>query len=232
MVSLMSVLHFLLTFAIFVGALAKEIEIDLDIAWPSGIYVDAVTDPATGDIFRFGRLRQSTVGLRPHYETISVVENVLSVRETQDLIRAAEIYAKEFGWSKGRHVDYSIRPTKDHSIDTILNKTEVSILKMKLADTIFPKFKRQYGLRPSLLRIEDLFITKYDSVSKENSLAPHIDKNPWSFVVALNDDFKGGGTYFLRQQRVWNVPIGAAVVFHGYQMHGGTTTMMRDHMLI
>lgn len=227
-VSLMSTLYFLLVIAISVASFAKEIEIDLEIAWPSGIYVDAVTDPTTGDIFRFGRLRQSTVGLRPHFESISVVESVLSIRETQDLIRTAENYAKQFGWSKGRHVDYSIRPTKDHSIDTILNKTEVSILKTKLADAIFPKFKRQYGLRPSLLRIEDLFITKYDSVSKENSLAPHIDKNPWSFVVALNDDFQGGGTYFLRQQRVWNVPVGAAVVFHGYQMHGGTIALMRD----
>lgn len=218
-VDIVVVVSFFALFTFKVGA--KEVELDLDIAWPSGIYVDSVTDPNTGGIYRFGRLRQSTVAVRPHWESVSVVENALTVKETQDLIRVAENYAKHHGWSKGRHVDYSIRPTKDHSLDTLLNQTELIALKEKLAEKLFPKFKRQYGLRPSLLRIEDLFVTKYDSVSKENSLAPHLDKNPWSFVIALNDDFTGGGTYFIRQQRVWNVPIGAAVVFHGYQMHGG-----------
>lgn len=220
-VMLFKVLSVLILGVFLILSCGKEIELDLEIAWPSGIYVDRVEDPNSGAIYRFGRLRQSTVAVRPHWENIGVVEDVLTVKETQDLIRAAENYALLNGWSKGRHVDYSIRPTKDHSVDTILNQTELASLKATLAEKLFPKFKRQYGLRPSLLRIEDLFITKYESTSKENALAPHIDKNPWSFVIALNDEFRGGGTYFLRHQRVWNVPQGAAVVFHGYQMHGG-----------
>jgi hypothetical protein len=219
-VMVFNVLSVLILGVFLILSCGKEIELDLEIAWPSGIYVDRVEDPNSGAIYRFGRLRQSTVAVRPHWENIGVVEDVLTVKETQDLIRAAENYALLNGWSKGRHVDYSIRPTKDHSVDTILNQTELASLKATLAEKLFPKFKRQYGLRPSLLRIEDLFITKYESTSKENALAPHIDKNPWSFVIALNDEFRGGGTYFLRHQRVWNVPQGAAVVFHGYQMHG------------
>lgn len=200
---------------------AKEIEVDLQIGFPSGIYIDRVENPETGDIYRFGRLRHSTVAVRPNWEGIYVVEDVLSVKDTQSIIRTAEAHAKEHGWSKGRHVDYAIRPTKDLSMDTILSREELANLKNLLADKLFPKFKRQFGLRPSLLRMEDLFITKYDSLSKENSLAPHVDKNPWSFVIALNDDFTGGGTYFVRPQRVWSVPVGAATVFHGYQLHGG-----------
>jgi hypothetical protein len=52
-------------------------------------------------------------------------------------------------------------------------------------------------------------------------LAPHQDKTPWSFVIALNDDFEGGGTYFVKREKVWKNPMGSAVIFHGYLLHGG-----------
>jgi hypothetical protein len=200
--------------------LSKEIEFELEIPYPSGIYIDKVEDPLTGEIYRFGRLRLSTVKVRPPWEGIFVIEDVLNITEASTLINKAESHAQLYGWSKGRHVDYHIRPTKDLSLSSFLSEIELQQLKARFNEKLFPRYKKQYTIRPTLLRIEDLFITKYESGSKENALAPHIDKNPWSFVIALNDNFDGGGTYFVRQQRVWKLPTGAAVIFHGYQMHG------------
>ncbi len=36
----------------------------------------------------------------------------------------------------------------------------------------------------------------------------HQDKTPWSFVIALNDDFEGGGTYFVKREKVWKNLMG------------------------
>lgn len=199
---------------------AREEVLDLDIAWPSGIYIDRVVNHENGEVYRFGRLKYSQVDLRPAWKNIYVVEDVLTVGAAYKLMKRVEDYAKDHGWSKQRHVDYNIRPTKDLSVQTVLNSTEMVLLKSQIAEKLFPVFKKQYGIRPSLLRIEDLFVTKYDSTSSESGLTSHSDKNPWSFVISLNEEFEGGGTFFSRSQRVWKVPTGAAIIFHGFQPHG------------
>ena len=73
----------------------------------------------------------------------------------------------------------------------------------------------------SSLHISDLFITRYDSNhSVENLLGPHKDKTPFSFVIPINSDFEGGGTYFFETQELWRPPLGSALMFNGQLLHG------------
>jgi hypothetical protein len=201
----------------------KEVELTLDIPYPSGIMIDRVVDPADGGIYRFGRLRYSMVGVRPEWSGINVVENVFTPEECQQMIEKAENYSKVHGWSKARHVDYAVRPTKDLPLRTTLYPTteEYEWLDQRFKEKVWPKFAMYYAINASLLDVDDLFLTKYSAASRMDSLAPHMDKSPFSFVISLNSDFEKGGTFFPNHQRVWKAPVGSAIIFHGYQMHGG-----------
>ncbi len=94
----------LLTFALVKG---KEIELELEIPWPSGIYIDKVVH-TNGDVYRFGRLRNSMVSIRPPWQSMHVIEDVFDLHELYALVRKANNYAKEHAWSKGRHIDYGL----------------------------------------------------------------------------------------------------------------------------
>lgn len=54
-------------------------------------------------------------------------------------------------------------------------------------------------------------------------MAPHQDKNPWSFVVALNDEYEGGGTFFVNEEAVYRPNVGDSIIFYGHQLHGAYT---------
>jgi len=67
-----------------------------------------------------------------------------------------------------------------------------------------------------------MFIAKYES-SGQRSLAEHEDGSPWSFVLALNDGFSGGGTQFveLEGKPIMNASVGGAIGFCGRNRHCG-----------
>lgn len=206
----------------FQSSLSKEIELEFEIPNPSGIMIDRIEDPNDGSIYRFGRLRYSMVSVREEWTGINVIEDVFTPEETAEMTQKAEKYAKENGWSKGRHVDYGIRPTKDLPLRTLYPSDEdFQWIKDRFIEKVYPKYRMYYGINASLLLIDDLFITKYSADSMTASLAPHQDKSPWSFVISLNNQFEGGGTFFPKYQRVWKGPVGSAIIFHGYQPHGG-----------
>lgn len=196
--------------------------IKLTLPYPSGIQVDKVVDSA-GKEFRFGRLQHNSIEIRPQWRSINVVENVFSKGECKDIIQRAEVHAGMFGWSEGRHIDYDIRPTQDLPVDVIYDDDQAALLTLyeRFTKRIWPQMAQKYNLDPTLIRPTDLFITKYDSSRKENRLGPHQDKSPFSFVIPLNADFVGGGTYFFDQETMWAPPLGGALFFHGNHLHGG-----------
>jgi hypothetical protein len=222
----MSVL-FLSTFLILggiaytAGVGSKNEVVKLTIPYPSGIQVDKVTNSA-GREFRFGRLQHNSIEIRPQWSSINIVEGVFSTAECEDIINRAETHASKFGWSQGRHVDYDIRPTQDLPVDIIYhNPADIQVLYDRFASKIWPHMASKFQLNPALILPTDLFITKYNSSRRENVLGPHQDKSPFSFVIPLNNQFVGGGTYFFETESLWVPPVGAALYFNGNHLHGG-----------
>ena len=43
-----------------------------------------------------------------------------------------------------------------------------------------------------------IFFRKYSPTSKRNSLIPHVDTNVFTLNIALNDDFEGGGLFYVK----------------------------------
>ena len=134
----------------------------------------------------------------------------------------AESYAAKFGWSRGRHIDYDIRPTQDLPVNAIYeDHTALQTLYERFSSRIWPPMAEKYGLDPALIRPSNLFITKYNASRKENVLGPHQDKSPFSFVITLNSDYEGGGTFFFETETLWAPAVGSALFFSGNQLHGG-----------
>lgn len=223
---LCTVCHFIIIFLIISSNVEVEGEelskiLKLTIPYPSGIQVDTVTD-ASGRTFRFGRLQHNAISIRPQWRGVSIVENAFSRDECQSIISESEKYAAVHGWSKGRHIDHDIRPTQDLPLSAVYNYPgAVDKLYERFAAKIWPSMAKEFRLDPNYIRTADLFITKYNSSRKENMLGPHQDKSPFSFVIPLNDGFKGGGTYFFDSETLWVPPVGSALYFSGSQWHGG-----------
>jgi hypothetical protein len=204
------------------GALQSEIK-RLTIPWPAGIEIDKVTD-SEGRTYRFGRLQHNSIGLRPQLRPVSTVDAVFTGEECEAIVARADAHAAEFGWSKGRHVDYDIRPTSDLPVEALYSSTEeFAWLHKRFAEKLWPVLADVYGIDASKIKPTDLFITKYNASTNERFLAPHKDKSPWSFVIALNSDFEGGGTYFHNDQVTRQIHVGSAILFNGNQLHSANT---------
>lgn len=209
-------------FLVIEFCIAVEFEtIKLSIPWPSGIQIDKVSD-AQGRTYRFGRLQHNAISLRPAWSSVNVIDDVFTASECSEIIRLAEYYAGQFGWSKGRHIDYDVRPTQDLPVQLLFeDEKDLENVYERFREKIYPRIAEQYNLDAAMIHVSDLFITKYDAERKERSLALHQDKSPWSFVIPLNSDFSGGGTYFPDSKVKWNPPVGSALYFNGVQYHGG-----------
>ena len=93
---------------------------------------------------------------------------------------------------------------------------------------ILREIASSYNLDASKLSVSDMFIAKYSAEhGRQRELSPHRDKSQWSFVIALNEDFADGGTYFFGLHELWRSSVGSAVFFHGQHLHAGNTAMLR-----
>lgn len=68
----------------------------------------------------------------------------------------------------------------------------------------------------------DAFCVKYQANQVSNHLPIHTDESTHSFVLALNDEYDGGGTYFYESNMTVRLQCGDVVSFRGDQVqHGG-----------
>ena len=174
-----------------------------------------------------GRMQHSVIAIRSQWTSVYDVQGILSKNGCKAIISDAENYAMSRiqignnGWLTDRHPDHATTDLPASAIypDNRLNNYLTKHLLPILAD--------RYHLKIAQFYIADLFIVKYTGSSSSNGnagqsfLKAHRDRSPFSFVVALNDEFSGGGTFFPELQELWKPAVGGAVLFHGQQSHGG-----------
>ena len=145
------------------------------------------------------------------------MENIVDPATCQEIIDAAEAHAQKVGsWETDRHESY---PTTD--FDT----ADVPALKFPIHNIVYrkviPRIAKAYDIDPLKLGINEVFIAKYSAdKGAQKSLAKHVDGSDFSFVIALNDDFSGGGTKFVNGV-VKKPQVGGAVGFCGQTKHQG-----------
>lgn len=150
------------------------------------------------------------------YPQISL-DGILDHQTCAEIIKVADAHAERVGgWETDRHDDY---PTTD--FDT----ADIPDLKFPIQNIVYrkiiPKMAKAFKLNPLKLGIEEVFIAKYSSKKNEQrSLAQHVDGSDFSFVIALNEKFKGGGTKFVNG-KVKSPRPGNAVGFCGQTEHQG-----------
>jgi len=129
-------------------------------------------------------------------------------------IRLAEEAAQ---WTNDRHENY---PTTDVLIgDLGLNAVyENNVLR----EYIYPLAKHVWGLEGEEWdpqnRMSETFLVKYTPDTQAH-LSLHHDSSDYTCVVALNDEFEGGGTYFDGQQLLSNGGVGSFTLHPGNITH-------------
>eukprot|EP00536_Pseudo-nitzschia_multiseries_P004878 jgi/Psemu1/189169/e_gw1.85.127.1 len=99
------------------------------------------------------------------------------------------------GWQKLRHELY---PTTDLNLVTDgFSEADRDWLREKLDARLAPTLERIFGIPPSSIRANDMFLIRYDG-DRQASLSRHTDDGSVTFSVLLSDGFEGGGT------RYWN----------------------------
>lgn len=141
--------------------------------------------------------------------------------ECSDVIKEAEAYAGEHGWTTTRH---PFVPTTDlpvYKIPRILSWFNTFMDKK-----VIPLLIKQYIPASSLscrIGIHDAFVVKYEA-SNQRSLPIHTDQSTHSLIIALNDhtEYTGGGTYFKRLDTSYRLNKGEVLSFPGGSMeHAG-----------
>jgi hypothetical protein len=127
-------------------------------------------------------------------------------------------WAEKHEWTKNRHDNY---PTQDQEFDGHLGlQTNYNRI---LSDYVHQMLQDVFSWKVNSDELTfESFIVKYDT-KHQSHLDLHHDDSTYSLVVTLNNDFEGGGTYFVDQKALVREKIGWATVHpghHGYR-HGG-----------
>lgn len=142
------------------------------------------------------------------------VAHVVDAKSCQQVVDWTEQLGK---WTQQRH--YAV-PTHDVAVHTVpillhwFQNDFMNTMKSLLA-SCFEK-------KPSKFFVHDAFCVRYEAGSAASHLPVHTDESTHSFVLALNDDFDGGGTYFYDHDTTVHLQSGRVLCFCGDKMpHGG-----------
>ena len=156
------------------------------------------------------------VVLPPPYLRTPVFPGLVTPEECERIIAHAETYAAlKGGWDTTRHRNY---PTVD--LDTRSIPSIRSLVWEITTKRVFPRMENEFNLAPGSLVLNEAFVVKYTPWG-QRMLDAHRDHSELSFVVALNDDYEGGGTHFLHSNITVKPSKGSVVLFAGKHMHQG-----------
>ncbi|MAA79919.1 MAG: hypothetical protein CL916_11750, partial [Deltaproteobacteria bacterium] len=146
------------------------------------------------------------------------------------IITAAQEYAHQNGgWTQDRHQEAA---TTDLPFDLIGGSRK----------SIFQKWKRRLStkiLTPLLFRdynakfisFEDLFVVRY-TPHTQSELKTHRDGTVISFVLQLNDNYTGGGTYIQSIDTTLNHIQGDICIHSGWFFHGAKPVEQGDRYVL
>ena len=155
--------------------------------------------------------------------TVYISSDVIEAGVCDNLIKWAKEYASNNGgWTASRH--YAV-PTTDlpiHKVPKLLQWFS-EWMPRKLLPLLQDQFgNTEYGINHERFYVHDAFLVRYEATASSHFLPLHFDESTHSCVLALNDDFEGGGSYIYSLNRSVSPSTGGMVSFLGNQcLHGG-----------
>ena len=155
---------------------------------------------------------------KPLYRHHKVIRNFLTPDQCVKIIHEAETYAEHHGWSTRRHEEY---PTTDNEITK--SWPCYPLLMKQIKQQLLPHFVALFQLKPNTLKVEEIFVAKYegDRYKAQKDLKEHEDGSEFSFILALNDNYEGGGTRFIKKGETVKLNTGDILIFSGQTRHAG-----------
>ena len=151
------------------------------------------------------------------------IKNIISNYDCDNILKLCN---ENDNWKKNRFKYY---PTEDIEIMKI---KECVPFVNKILDILIKKFKKIYKLENSEISMGDIYVLKYDSEDKNNKLRLHRDDYNFAFVVSLNDDYEGGGTYYDSLKRVIKCGKGDVLIHCGKLLHSGNKVEKGNRYII
>ena len=159
----------------------------------------------------------------PKKKAIFVASDVIEIETCRQLIEWAKEFASDHGgWTASRH--YAV-PTTDLPIHKVPKLLEW--FQEWMPNILFPLLQDQFGISAAgtekkRFYVHDAFLVRYEATASSNFLPMHFDESTHSCVLALNDDFDGGGSYIYDLDQSIAPETGGMVSFRGNQcLHGG-----------
>ena len=144
-----------------------------------------------------------------------IINNFFYKDKCTEIINEANDYADKYGWQKSRHLYF---PTNDNSINSTWNCYQYIF--EKINKIIIPVFSKMYNILSKDIGISEIFIVKY-SIGGKKYLDKHKDGSEFSFIISLNNDYSGGGTFLYYINKHILLSTGQCLLFSGQSLHSG-----------
>lgn len=151
-------------------------------------------------------------------DTVLEVEGMLTSKQCDELIIAAENRARKVGWYEVRHEKHS---TEDVKIWNLESPVAINIFRKHLVKPMKELIAEHFRLPERLIEVAEAFVVRYKE-GAQTSLDFHRDGSVISAIVTLSekDEYEGGGTMF-RDGSQYQQGQGDAIIFPGQLEHGG-----------
>ena len=143
------------------------------------------------------------------------VLNLCTDKQCKQIIEDSETFALKYKWMNKRHDHYA---TTDNLMDD--SWPCYKTLEKSVKEVLIPSLGDMYGIDPNKVDIKEIFVARYDA-DGQRKLDAHRDGGEFSFILALNDSYTGGGTQFSETGEKVKLNIGQCVLFSGQNEHKG-----------